>query len=196
MIHYSPYICRYFLVIISLNIDIIRLRMSTPKKIVIIIAFNRFQDKEYTPPKQIFSKAGILVTTASTQLGLATGKLGEKEKVDITLDQVKVSDYDAILFIGGPGSFDLYDNPTCHQIAQDTIHQGKILAALSAAPGIIANAGVLKGKKATMFEDTGILAQNGATYTGNDVEIDGRIITATGPDTAKAWAEAILEALK
>jgi len=165
-------------------------------KVLIIIAFNRFQDKEYTPPKEVFTKAGIAVTTASTQLGLATGKFGEKEKVDITLDQVKVSNYDAILFIGGPGSFDLYDNPICHQIARETIKQGKILAAICAAPGILANAGVLKGKKATMFEDTGILKQNGATYTGKEVEIDGQIITATGPDTARAWAEAIIKALK
>ena len=43
-----------------------------------------------------------------------------------------------------------------------------------------------------MFDDTGVLAKFGATYTGNSVEVDGKIVTATGPDTAKDWAEAIL----
>jgi len=104
-----------------------------------------------------------------------------------------VADYDAVLFIGGPGSFDLYENKTCHKITKDTVAQGKILGAICAAPGILAHAGVLAGKKATMFSDTGVLSRFGAIYTGNGVEVDGKIITATGPVTAKAWAETILD---
>jgi protease I len=118
-----------------------------------------------------------------------------KAAVDIPFDQVKVNDYDAILFIGGPGSFDYYNNSTCHKIAQEAVKEGKILGAICAAPGILAHAGVLAGKKATMFEDTGVLKQFGAEYTGKDVEVDGKIITATGPDTAKAWAERIIKEL-
>ncbi|MFC1511217.1 DJ-1/PfpI family protein [Candidatus Margulisiibacteriota bacterium] len=166
------------------------------KKAAIIIAFQRFRDEEYAEPKAVLEKAGIEVTTASTQTGTATGKLGLPAKVDITLDQLNVADYDAVLFIGGPGSFDYYDNPLCHKIAQETIKQGKILGGICAAPGILANAGVLKGKKATMFSDTGIFAKGGATYTGKGVEVDGKIITATGPETAKAWGEKITAALQ
>ena len=160
-----------------------------------IIAFEGFRDEEYQFPKEVFEKAGLEVTTASTNGGTAIGKLGMSTKVDISLDQITVSDYSAVLFIGGPGSFSLYENPLCHKIAQETINQGKILGAICAAPGILAHAGVLKGKKATMFHDTGILSQFGATYTGNGLEIDGKIITATGPSTAKSWAEAILSAI-
>jgi protease I len=166
------------------------------KKIVMIIAFELFRDEEYSYPKAVFEKAGFTVATASSKLGTATGKLGMKTKVDITLDQVKVEDYAAVLFIGGPGSFDYYDNPTCHKIAKETVKQGKILGAICAAPGILARAGVLKGKKATMFDDTGEFAKGGATYTGTGVEIDGKIITATGPSTARAWGEAIVKPLK
>jgi len=162
------------------------------KNIVMIIAFNRFRDEEYAEPKKVFELAEVKVITASTQLGTATGKLGMKTSVDITLAQLNAADYDAVLFVGGPGSFDLYENKTCHKIAQDTLAQGKVLGAICAAPGILAHAGVLQGKKATMFDDTGVLAQFGAIYTGNDVEVDGKIITATGPVTTKAWAEAIL----
>jgi len=165
------------------------------KKIVMIIAFEMFRDEEYIYPKEVFEKAGIEVTTASSKVGTATGKLGMKAKVDVSLKDLKVSDHDAVVFIGGPGSFNYYDNPTCHKIAQETVKAGKILAAICAAPGILAKAGVLKGKKATMFDDTGVLGENGATYTGKGVEIDGKIITATGPSTAKAWGEAIVKAL-
>lgn len=161
-----------------------------------IIAFENFRDEEYKEPKVIFEKAGVKVITASSKLGTATGKLGMKTKVDITLDQLKAAAYDAVLFIGGPGCYDYYNDPAAHKIAKDTISQGKLLGAICAAPGILSNAGVLKGKKATMFADDGTLAKGGATYTGKGVEIDGKIITATGPQTAKAWGEAILKALQ
>lgn len=162
-------------------------------KALMIIAFQGFRDEEYAEPKQVLEQAGIQVATASTQLGTATGKFGLKVNVDITLDQVKVADYNAILFIGGPGSFGLYDNSTCHKIAQDAVKENKILGAICAAPGILARACVLKGKKATMFEDTGVLAEGGATYTGSGVEVDGKIVTATGPETAREWGKRILE---
>lgn len=165
-------------------------------KIALIIAFEKFRDEEYADPKKVLEQAGFTTVTVSSALGTATGKLGMKVKVDMTLDQVVVQDYAAVLFIGGPGSFDYYDNPTCHKIAQDTLKEGKILGAICAAPGILARAGVLKGKRATMFDDTGVLGENGAIYTGNGVEIDGKIITATSPATAKAWAEAVIKALK
>ena len=165
------------------------------KRILLIVAFDKFRDEEYDIPKKIFEQAGINVTTASSKIGTATGKLGMKVKTDITLDQVKVGDYDAILFIGGPGSYDYYNDPEAHRIAREAVKENKLLGAICAAPGILANAGVLKGKKATMFEDTGVLKQFGATYTGKGVEIDGNIITATGPQTAKAWGETILKEL-
>ena len=160
-----------------------------------IIAFEKFRDEEYDVPKKVFEQMGISVITVSSKMGIATGKFGMKAKVDLTLDQVKVEDYDAILFIGGPGSFDYYNNLTCHKIAKEAIKEGKILGAICAAPGILAHAGVLTGKKATMFEDTGVLKQFGSTYTGKDLEIDGKIITATGPQTASSWAEEIIKAL-
>ena len=166
------------------------------KKAVMIIAFEGFRDEEYREPKAVLEKAGIEVTTASSKLGTATGKLGMKAKVDIILDQVKISNYDAILFIGGPGCYSYYNDSTAHKIAQEAVKEGKLLGAICAAPGILANAGVLKGKKATMFTDDGTLAKGGATYTGKGVEVDGKIITATGPSTARAWGEKIKEALR
>jgi len=166
------------------------------KKAAMIIAFENFRDEEYKEPKDFLEKSGVEITTVSSKLGTAKGKYDMPAKVDLTLDKLKVSDYDAILYIGGPGSYDYYDDPTAHRIARETVKAGKILGAICAAPGILANAGVLKGKKATMFADDGTLAKGGATYTGKGVEIDGKIITATGPSTARAWGEAIIKAWK
>ena len=169
--------------------------MTASKKIVLIIAFEKFRDEEYAIPKDIFTKAGYQVVTASAQLGTATGKFGLQAKVDLTLDQLKVADLDAVLFIGGPGSFNYYDDPLAQHLTREAIKEGKLLGALCAAPGILAKAGVLKGKKATMDKDSGIIGQFGGTYTGSEVEVDGQIITATGPRTARAWAEKIIQHL-
>jgi len=166
-----------------------------PKKAVMIIAPQMFRDEEYLEPKKVLQNAGINVTTASSRSGIATGKLGLKADIDALIKDIKVKDYDAVLFIGGPGSFDYYDDPVAQNIAREAVKEGKILGAICAAPGILARAGVLAGKKATMFEDTGELKKGGAVYTGRGVEIDGKIITATGPQTAGAWGAAILKAI-
>ena len=166
------------------------------KKAAMIIAFDKFRDEEYKEPKDLLEKSGAQITTVSSKLGTAKGKHGLPANVELTLDKLKVKEFDAILFIGGPGCYSYYDDPTAHRIAQETLKEGKILGAICAAPGILANAGVLKGKKATMFADDGTLAKGGATYTGQGVEIDGKIITATGPSTARAWGEAIIKAWK
>ncbi|KAF0133712.1 MAG: protease I [Candidatus Saganbacteria bacterium] len=144
------------------------------KKALFIIPQQMFRDEEYFEPKVILEKNGITVITASQQKGSAKGKFGKTANADISIKDVIVDDYSAILFIGGPGCY----------------------GAICAAPGILANANVLSGKKATMFADDGTLAKGGATYTGKEVEVDGNIITATGPAAANAWAEAIVKMLK
>ncbi|HVN67523.1 MAG TPA: DJ-1/PfpI family protein, partial [Candidatus Sulfotelmatobacter sp.] len=70
-----------------------------------------------------------------------------------------------------------------------------VLGAICAAPEILARAGVLKGKKATMHYDNGSLGKGGAVFTDKDVESDGRIITGRDVNAARAWAEAVLKAL-
>jgi protease I len=61
----------------------------------------------------------------------------------------------------------------------------------------LANAGLLKGVKATCYpSQEANLKDKGAHFTGLAVERDGLIITADGPKAAKAFGEKIAEALK
>ena len=167
------------------------------RKAVMIIAFQGFRDEEYAEPKAVLENAGIQVTTASTQLGTAKGKLGMSAKVDITLDQVKIKDYDAILFIGGPGCYDFHDDPLAQGIAKEAIKQGKVLGAICAAVAILAKAGLLKGVKSTSFSGVSdILKSNGALYSPSGLEVAGKIITADGPAHARQFGEEIAKALK
>lgn len=166
-------------------------------RVVMIIAKNGFRDEEYLQPKEILTQAGIEVITASSSLGTAKGMLGANAKIDIVLDDIKVSDYDGIIFVGGVGSSEYWDNTKAHKIATDAVNQNKILAAICIAPVTLARAGVLKGKKSTVFpSETEQLKKYGAIYTGKEVEVDGKIVTGAGPQAAKQFGEKIKELLK
>ena len=113
------------------------------------------------------------------------------------MKEVKAQDYDAVVFVGGPGSREYFDDPKARQIAKDIISSGKVLGAICAAVGTIAKAGALKGKKATCFSGIAdIIKAGGATYTGEGVTVDGKIVTADGPTSAKAFGEALVKALR
>ncbi|MFA4905288.1 MAG: DJ-1/PfpI family protein [Candidatus Margulisiibacteriota bacterium] len=166
-------------------------------KVLLIIAFEGFRDEEYAEPKDVLEKAGARVVTASTKLGTAAGKLGLKAKVDITLDQILVPEYDAVLFIGGPGSYQFHHDKKAHQIVKDAESLGKVIGGICAGVNTLAQAGALKGKTVTSF--AGVAEEvkaAGANYTGKGVEVDGKIVTADGPSHAKAFGEMVWKILK
>lgn len=164
-------------------------------KILSVIAPEDFQDKEYEDSKGALELAGHKVVTASTE-GSAYGKFGSEVDVDVLLSDVNIDDYDAIMFIGGPGSFEYFDDPTAINLAQDFYNAGKLTTAICAAPSILANAGLLDGVNVTCWEgESKNIQENGANYTGKDVETDGLIITANGPMSATKFGEIISQVL-
>lgn len=166
------------------------------KKVLMIIAHDIFRDEEYLQPKEILSKAGVKVVTASTSLDPATGKLGAKIKPDILVKDARPEDYDAVIFVGGKGSRDYFNDPAAHALAKGAVAHDKILSSICSGTGILAKAGVLKDKQVTSFPaEAEIIERQGGHYTGKPVEIDGRIITANGPDAAAGFGEAIKKML-
>ena len=166
------------------------------KKAVIIIAQDMFRDEEYSQPKAILEKNGVEITTASSKAGPAKGKLGMTATANLPLAKVMPADYDAIIFVGGPGCYGLYEDPEALRIAKEAADNNKIIGSTCSAGGILANSGILKGKKATVFPSEGaLLKSKGAIYTGKHLEIDGDIITADGPQAAKEFGEALAGAL-
>jgi protease I len=167
------------------------------KKAVFIIADNYFQDDEFAEPLAVLKGEGVSVTVASTTLGEVTGMKGMKITPDMLLKDVNAADFDVVVFIGGSGAVQYINDPVAHKLAQDTVAAKKPLGAICLAPRILTSAGVLSGKKATVYPTEGDkLKEAGVNYTANPVEIDGDIITADGPDSAKGFGEALAAALK
>ncbi len=169
----------------------------TEKKILFIIAPKNFRDEELTEPRRVLESYKAKTLVASNTLSTCTGMLGAKVTPNLTLDKVKVNDYDAIVFVGGQGSTIYYEDKTALSIAKESNLKGRLTCAICLASGTLANAGVFKGKNATGWPDTEVLVErNGGVYTGSDLEVSGRVITAKGPSAAKKFGEAIAKALE
>jgi protease I len=159
-----------------------------------VIAYKNFRDEEYFKTRQVFENAGAEIKIASNKMGEAIGVDGNTVKIDILIKNVDVKDYDAIVFIGGLGVLTHLDNKDSYRIAEEAIVNNKVLAAICISPVILAKAGVLKGKKATVWTSSmdksgiKILEQNGAEFNDEPVVIDGMIITGNGPSASKEFA--------
>lgn len=167
------------------------------KKAVMVIAEDRFRDEELAQPKEILEDSGIEVKVASTSLKEAKGVLGARVKPDILVRDINLKDFAAIIFIGGGGASQYWDDPLAHQLIRDAINDNKIVAAICIAPVTLAKAGILEGKRATVFsQGADELKAAGANYTGHPVEKDGNIITASGPAAAREFAQELVKAIK
>jgi protease I len=168
----------------------------TGKKIVIIIAPKMFRDEEFKIPYDYLKSHGAAIKIASTIHDEAIGKLGLHVKPDIIINQINPADYDSIIFVGGPGVKDFWDDKSIHKLAVAFLGQHKITAAICSAPVILARAGLIKGKKVTSFSgDESEMKKSGCLYTGKLVEKDGNIITGNGPAAAQVFAELVADSL-
>jgi len=171
------------------------------KKILLVIAFTDYQDLEYKGTKQALKKAGAKVEVASSSLGTARGKMGAETKIDVLINEVDVTPYQAIVFIGGPGTTEYVNSEDAHRVVQETVKKGKVLAAICMAPLVLAKAGALKDKKATVWtsEIDDSMAKDltaaGAEFVDQSVVTDGQLVTGNDPEVTEEFAQAIIKVL-
>jgi len=167
-------------------------------RILMVVAPKNFRDEEFMIPKQVFENSGFEVIVASKGVKQATGMFTATAEVDKDIGEVDITKYDGVVFVGGSGSSVYYEDKAALELAKLFYENNKITAAICIAPGILAKAGILNGKRATIW-DSGdgdfikILKDGGADYTGANVEQDGKIVTANGPHAAKEFGENIIK---
>jgi len=166
-------------------------------KILFIIAPQKFQDHEYSAPRKVLEDAGHQIIIASKDTKKAIGSFGLEVDVDLDIEEVNVDNYDFLVMPGGTGAIQYQQDTTIHKILKQFQEQNKIIAAICISPTTLAYAGILEGKKATVWNQDGqkakILTAHGATFTDEDVTIDNNIITGNGPEAAQKFGETILE---
>ncbi len=166
------------------------------KSVLMVLAHYNFRDEEYNAARESLEGGGAKITVASTVTKDAQGSQGSTLNPDLLIDDVNPNDFDAVVFIGGTGSSQYWHDVKAHEIARTISSQGKVVAASSHATVTLAVAGLLEGKKVTghiaIYEK---LAVHGADYTGQKVEKDGNIITSTGANAAKEFAQTLSQAI-
>ncbi|MBI3222329.1 MAG: DJ-1/PfpI family protein [Nitrosomonadales bacterium] len=143
----------------------------------------------------ILRRAGIEVISAGLDDLPVLASRGVLLLPDTTLDLALQHDFDMIVLPGGqPGTNNLKAEPRIIALLQKMAQQGKHIAAICAAPSVLAAAGLLDGKRATSFPGcldgyAGIHRQDAAVVE------DGKLITSRGPGTAMDFALMLVERL-
>ncbi len=174
------------------------------KKVILVVAHKGFQQIEYSVSKMLFEHSGILTTTASTSKDApATDQDGATIDVDLTIDEIVVENYNAIIFIGGPCALKDLDNEKSYSVIQKASDAKVLLGAICITPRILAKAGVLTNKRATSWNNDNEAAAFFKTYDVNykasDIIVDktnnSTIVTAVGPNATREFAEHIISLL-
>lgn len=145
----------------------------------------------------LLRRAGIDVVSAGLDDRPVTASRGVTLIPDTTLDAISSRTFDMVILPGGlPGADYLDRDPRIRKLLKQTVEQDGYAAAICAAPKVLANAGILDGKRATSYP--GIL--DGMDLPQVDVDLkpvvrDERVITSRGPGTAMDFALELIEVL-
>jgi protease I len=168
---------------------------------ILIIATDGYEQSELTGPRDLLKEAGAQVTIASLKAGEIRGwdqkDWGDSVPVDLTIGEVSVEDYDALLLPGGQ------INPDVLRMERKVIDvvrafdaAQKPIAAICHAPWLLAEADLIEGRTVTSWPSIRTdLSNAGAAVVDEEVVVDGNLITSRKPDDIPAFTNALMAAL-
>lgn len=170
--------------------------MGSENKVLVVLATQDFQDTEYNETVEALKAAGVDIAIGAVEGEECKGGDGTEVAVEVLVRDADATQFQGVVLIGGSGVEDYLHDADIHAFANSMNKLGKIVAAICWAPAILANAGILNGKKATAWSGAAkVLAENGADYVEESVVVDGNIITANGPDASTGFGQAIAKAI-
>ncbi len=169
-------------------------------RIVMVFAPHLCCDEEFFRFKAHFDRHNIEVIAASTTANVGPGeRLGLKVLPDIMISQIDVDNFDAIVVNSGNGCKEfLWDDTSLREVIRDAFARNKVIAAGCIAPVVLARAGILQSREATVLVRPGTieeLEKGGAIYRDEAVVASGNIITGRDLEALDEFAEIILEKL-
>lgn len=143
----------------------------------------------------ILRRAGIEVISAGLDAQPVRASRGVMLLPDTMLDAALRHDFDMVVLPGGqPGTNNLKADARIIKLLQNMAQQGKFVAAICAAPSVLAAAGLLDGRHATSFP--GALDAFPHVRQQHDAVVeDGKFITSRGPGTAMDFSLTLVERL-
>lgn len=166
-------------------------------KVYVFLA-NGFEDVEALIPVDVLRRGGVEVITVSITGDSQMVETSHNVQImaDAMIEDCDFSDADLLFLPGGmPGASNLYGHEGVRQAVLTQVKAGKKVAAICAAPAVVlAQLGILDGKRATCYPGFEQLLAK-ADYTADLVTVDGNITTAEGPAAAFPLAYELLSQL-
>ena len=165
------------------------------KKVSVLLA-DGFEEVEALTVVDLLRRATIYVDTVSiTEEYTVHGSHGINVQTEDLFEEVNFVESDMIVLPGGmPGPKHLDEHAGVRRVVKDFFEDGKKIGAICAAPTVLSNLGILKGKRVTCYPAMEKEIQ-GAALTGAPVTVDGNIITSQGVGTAIDFALKLIEVL-
>jgi len=166
------------------------------KKVLVPIA-DGTEELEAVSIIDILRRAGALVTVASVHERLqVTASRGVKLVADKSIKSCLDETYDLIALPGGmPGAEHLRDSRELAAILKRQAEQGRLYAAICAAPVVVLQShGLLEHRRATCHPNF-VQQLKDSTAAESRVVVDGTCVTSRGPGTAIEFALKLVEIL-
>lgn len=170
--------------------------MELKGKKVIILIENMYNEFEYWYPYYRLKEAGAHVVTVGTGRGEYTSKAGIPARSDTDAKNVNAADFDGMIIPGGYAPDIMRRYPEMVKLVKDANEKGKVIAAICHAGWMLASAEIVENRRVTSFfaiKDD--LIHAGASWSDEEVVLDGNLITSRKPDDLPAFMNAFISAL-
>lgn len=150
-----------------------------------------FEETEAIATLDVMRRSKLSVQTVGVTGRQVTSSHKVTVTADIVIDDVSLDNIEGVVLPGGmPGTLNLKKNEKVLEYTKYCFENGKIVAAICAAPSILGHLGILKGKKATCFP--GFENElDCKEYTASHTQTDGLVVTAKGAGCAVEFGHAI-----
>jgi protease I len=175
---------------------------TIPNSRILIIATDGFEEWELFGPRQILQERGAEVVLASLKLepiqATVHDQPGKTIRPDLTIDDVNVDDFDALILPGGmrnPDQLRLHGNVIA--VIRLFAEQDKTIGAICHGPWLLVEADLLRGRTATSWPSIRTDLRNaGARVVDEGAVTDGKIVTSRKPDDVEAFTNALIDLIE
>jgi len=168
------------------------------KKVAILVA-DGFEQVEMTNPREALDAAGAETKIVSLKSGQIQGmnhmERGDKFDVDLTLDDARPEEFDALMIPGGLYNPDaLRSNEDALEFARQFFKAGKPVAAICHGPQVLISADLVRGRKMTSWPAIKVDMRNaGARWVDEEVVVDNGLVSSRKPDDIPAFNNKMIE---
>ncbi|HEY7405085.1 MAG TPA: type 1 glutamine amidotransferase domain-containing protein [Candidatus Angelobacter sp.] len=166
---------------------------------IAILATNGFEQDELLKPREALEQTGAETTVISLQPGKIKGwnhtDWGKEIPVDLTVEQAKAGDFDALLLPGGVINPDkLRMEPKAVAFVKSFFDEGKPVAAICHGPWMVIEAGAARGRKIASWPSLKTDIRNaGGEWVDQEAVTDGNLVSARKPDDIPAFNRALID---